>query len=403
MKFSHTLKFKKTMSENSNEYITVKILTAANPSVEFTSGGSIDDTDPEGIVYTPAEGSAIRVSPCIIGKEFHWEQPLSLEFKGDVTVKTNPDGSKSVYNRCSMRDYIASVIGSEMNADSPAELLKAHAIISRTWAIRRMRSLDANGDEGKVHAPAMIIDWESDTPHADGSVICNDDHCQRYQGCGVANDATYTAAEETDGFVLTDRNGELIDTRYSKCCGGHTESFGIAWEPVIKPGLNGVRCDNCNPEDMEPMLHYRLLKTTMRSFDTDDADFYRWHTTISKADIADNLRKRFGRDLGEVLSVTPLEYGVSGRIVMLQVIGTDGSLILGKELMIRRLLSPTHLKSSAIEITDREDYLEIEGRGWGHGVGLCQIGAARMALEGATAEEILNYYYPGSKISKISR
>ena len=309
-----------------------------------------------------------------IGIDFHWERRLDQRFAGSLKFIVEGENIRAV-NTVGLEDYLLSVISSEMKATSDLELLKAHAIISRSWVL-------------------------TNHPHQ-GFDICADDHCQRYQGKSMAVGANVRRAiDETWGQVLT-CGGAICDTRYSKCCGGRTELFSTCWEERDFPYLQSVPdtpedggdpfCDTRDPE---------ILRQVLNDYDRESTDFFAWQVRYSRAELSALVRSRTGIDFGDILELNPLERGASGRIKYLEIVGTKARRTIGKELAIRRALSPSHLKSSNFEARWEGDTLVLDGRGWGHGVGLCQIGAAVMAHEGYSCREILQHYYPGTEIER---
>ncbi len=250
--------------------------------------------------------------------------------------------------------------------------------------------------ENRWKEEGVIIDWQDREDHR-GFDVCADDHCQRYQG--IAETASQEPAVEaimaTRGEVLT-YNNKICDTRFSKCCGGITEDFAVCWEPRRHPYLTSVAdpyCAEATPE---------ILERTLNGYDREDSATFRWTTDYKTGELEELLKQRSGTDFGEITELNALRRGMSGRIYLLEIIGTLNRQIIGKELTIRRWLSRTHLKSSAFEATRRKDGgWHLEGRGWGHGVGLCQIGAAVMACKGFTYQQILSHYYSGAIIEKL--
>lgn len=295
-----------------------------------------------------------------IGIGFHWERKLTRRFAGRLRFIVEGDRIRAV-NRVGLEDYLLSVVASEMHADAPAEFLKAHAIISRSWVMSNLRSHE-NFD------------------------VCADDHCQRYQGLdGVVGSNIRDAIDRTWGSVLS-YEGKLCDARYSKCCGGMTELYSSCWEDKDYPYLQAVPDTPegggepfCNTSDED------LLRRVLNDYDLPTRDFFRWTATLDKS----------------IKYLKPLKRGPSGRIYELEIEDDKGRRVIGKELAIRRALSPDCLKSSAFEIEWKGDECILHGRGWGHGVGLCQIGAAVMASRGYNCTQILSHYYPGAVITQL--
>ena len=306
----------------------------------------------------------------VIGIDFHWEQKRTLKYAGGLKFIVEGDCVRAI-NLVGMEDYLLSVISSEMKASASPELLKAHAVISRSWLLARMHDHSAHKDFD----------------------VCSDDHCQRYQGLTMAvGDQVRTAIDETWGQVLR-YQGALCDTRYSKCCGGRTELFSTCWEDIDYPYLQSVEDPWCDCENDE------ILSQVLNDYDQATRDFHDWTVRYGAEELAALVRERTGIDFGEIQALEPVERGPSGRIKYLRIVGSKRTETLGKELRIRRALSPSHLKSSAFEVErDPGGAWVLRGRGWGHGVGLCQIGAAVMAARGFDYRQILQHYYPGATI-----
>lgn len=312
----------------------------------------------------------------VIGIDFHWQQKRTLKFAGGLKFIVEGDCITAV-NCIGMENYLLSVISSEMKSSSSLELLKAHAVISRSWLLARMEERKSGGA-----APHREFD------------VCADDHCQRYQGLTMAvGESVRQAIDQTWGQVLRYR-GALCDTRYSKCCGGRTELYSTCWEDKDFPYLQSVEDRFCDCE------HSEILPQVLNDYDMRTMDFHDWTVKYSREELSTLVHRRTGVDYGEILSLEPVERGPSGRIKYLRINGTKHSAVIGKELAIRRALSETHLKSSAFEVTADGDFFVLRGRGWGHGVGLCQIGAAVMASEGYDYRQILSHYYVGAEVEQ---
>lgn len=343
-------------------------------------------------------GEYVRLKNMLIGKNFHWQRSIEVLLPGEVSLSGCPDFP--VINRLPVETYLECVVGSEMNPAAPAEFLKAHAIISRSWALGKIRGLHPAGENGKCNSPLLILNWE-DTADHHGFDVCSDDHCQRYQGVQPIPEAISRSIRETAGLALYAPDGSLVDARFSKCCGGTTELFSSCWQPRELPCLESFEDPWCDLSSLPADHRKRILDTILKDYDLLNDGGFSWQTYITTAEIKENLRAKFGHDIGEIRNISVTARGASGRATRLRLEGSEGSIVIGKELMIRRLLAPTHLYSSWIDIVPRKPHPDtylIRGRGWGHGVGLCQIGAARMALEGRDHREILAFYYPGSVI-----
>lgn len=326
-----------------------------------------------------------------IGIGFHWDRMQTQEFAGQLTIKDNPDGTQTAINTIDLEDYLTSVISSEMAATSPIELLKAHAIISRSWAVRAVQTRQ----QTTRYKNLLAATFESGG-HKDYDV-CADDHCQRYEGIRSIHPRAVEAVQSTANHVLT-YNNEVCDTRFHKCCGGKTELFATCWEDVDIPYLQSVSCPYCQRAVERLRQSDPAIQQCLMAYDQEHNDFFNWQVTYTPDQLQQILLEKTGIDFGRIQALRPIKRGASGRIYSLEIVGEKTSRILGKELTIRRALSPTCLYSSLFDI----DGLTLHGRGWGHGVGLCQLGAAEMALEGFDATYILNYYYPNTQIRDLS-
>ena len=304
-----------------------------------------------------------------IGIGFHWDRHEDQEFAGTLEIRDNPDGTQTAINTIELEDYLCSVISSEMSANSPMELLKAHAVISRSWAMRAMMK-----------------------PNHEGFDVCADDHCQRYEGLRRMNERAVEAVRATAGQVLT-YDGEICDCRYYKCCGGRTEVWRTCWEDIDVPYIRSVQCDYCKQPSPA------ILRLVLNDYDQETKDFRDWTVRYTADELSEIIRTKSGIDFGEIIDLVPLKRGASGRIYELQIVGTKHTEIIGKELKIRLWLSKSCLYSSWFEVHHENGVWTLVGHGWGHGAGLCQIGAAVMASEGKKYEDILRYYYVGSQLS----
>lgn len=345
-----------------------------------------------------------------IGVDFHWERKVTQKFAG--TLKFIVAGGKvTAVNIVGVEDYLLSVISSEMKASAGLEFLKAHAVISRSWVMAQVEHRQSHvsrtpGPSCPVSEPVEgaeeYIKWFDHDDHTLFDV-CADDHCQRYQGLTMAvGDTVRKAVDQTWGLVLTSE-GKICDARFSKCCGGRMELFSTCWEdkdyPYLQPLPDTADCVEggdvfCDTKDE------KILSQVLNDYDLETRDFYRWRTEYSRTEVSDLVRRRSGMDFGTIRDLVPVERGPSGRLKRLKVVGDKKTMIIGKELIIRRWLSDSHLKSSAFEVHWDGDHLTLDGSGWGHGVGLCQIGAAVMAAKGYTFDRILLHYYPGSTLER---
>ncbi len=312
-----------------------------------------------------------------IGIGFHWDRLEDQEFAGTLEIRNNPDGTQTAVNTLDLEDYLCSVISSEMNANSPMELLKAHAVISRSWAIRAMQN-----------------------PNHEGFHVCGDDHCQRYEGLRRMNERAVQAVRETAGQVLVyvqsdnvqGTKEEICDCRYYKCCGGRSEVWRTCWEDIDVPYIQSVECPYCG------RVSERTLRLVLNDYDQETKDFHDWQVRYTDDELDNIVREKSGIDFGHITSLEPLHRGVSGRIDSLRIVGTEHTEIIGKELKIRLWLSHKCLYSSWFDVSHTDGQWTLTGHGWGHGAGLCQIGAAQMAAEGHSYEEILSFYYPGAQL-----
>jgi stage II sporulation protein D len=365
------------------------------------------------------------VENVVIGIDFHWEQKEKQIFEGSFSI-INKNGKLKLINQLDVERYLQSVVSSEMNSESPFEYLKAHSIISRSWLLAQLNSKR----ELKLKSKFQITEdekivWRDKTEHEDFDV-CADDHCQRYQGLTrLASNRALDAVRETYGMVLI-YDDEICDTRYSKCCGGITEEFQNVWQDVHYPYLKSVYdSENQNQafpkteEEFEKFIKSKpdaycntnnedLLKKVLNDFDLITKDFFRWKIEIKQLALKTLLEIKLGIDFGEIKNLIPIERGKSGRIKKLKIVGTKREFIIGKELEIRRALSEKHLYSSAFVVEPiYKDGSEIpckfilNGAGWGHGVGFCQIGGVVMAANGKSYEEILKHYFQGAELKKI--
>lgn len=373
--------------------------------------------------------SSFTLEDVTIGVNFHWERKEAQTFLGKLRFIVENNNICAI-NELPVETYLISVISSEMRATSSLELLKAHAVISRSWLLAQMEQRKAENNNA-VKQPSLfktdeeIVRWydREDHKHFD---VCADDHCQRYQGITkAANKHVVEAIKQTAGEILTSR-GEICDARYSKCCGGAVEEFQYCWENIRKPYLQALpdtmpdttslpNLTNeavarqwilsspnafCNTTDQ------KVLSQVLNDFDQETTDFYRWTQIYSQAEVKQLLEEKLAMQFGDIIDLIPMERGKSGRIYRLKIVGKERTLIIGKELEIRRALSKSHLYSSAfvIEKVDIKDGVPqqfiIKGAGWGHGVGLCQIGAAMMGVQGYRYDEILLHYYKSAEITK---
>ena len=360
----------------------------------------------------------------IIGVGFHWQRKEDQTFKGELRFIVE-DGEVRAINRLFIEDYLVSVISSEMSATSSLEFLKAHAIVSRSWLYAQLLR--------KERVEHGTLGWENDEEtvrwyaREDHTLfdLCADDHCQRYQGITRAlNPNVARAVEETRDIVLK-YDGRVCDARFSKCCGGVTERFPACWENVDYGYLQSFRdCENgaslpdlttedgarawieSIPESYCSTTDKAVLSQILNGYDRETNDFYRWRVVYTQEELSALVARRSGMDFGLVEELQPVERGASGRIVRLRIVGSKRTRVVGKELEIRRWLSESHLYSSAFVVNKEHDLhgelrFVLKGAGWGHGVGLCQIGAALMGEKGMSHSVILSHYYPGTVIEQV--
>ena len=351
----------------------------------------------------------------VIGVNFHWQRLETQTFRGSLRLLA--DGGKIwAINDLPVEDYLESVISSEMSAQSSLPLLMAHAVISRSWLMSQIDGNTAPNTQAS-HGDAFIR-WYDHTDHTLFDV-CADDHCQRYQG--ITKETSPNVAEairRTRGELLT-YGDEICDARFSKCCGGAMEEFQYCWDDTPKPYLKGI---GDTPEETIPDLTVeenarqwilsspksfcnttdkRILSQVLNDYDQETTDFYRWRVSYTQEELSKLVEKKLGAGLGTITDMRPLKRGTSGRICELRITGTKKTIVVGKELEIRRALSESHLYSSAFVVEKQGDTFTLIGAGWGHGVGLCQIGAAVMGREGYPYTDILLHYYKDAEIQQL--
>ncbi|MEZ3532753.1 MAG: SpoIID/LytB domain-containing protein [Muribaculaceae bacterium] len=405
------------------------------------------------LMFTPSdpEHDSFDIEDVTIGKDFHWQRNERQRFKGSLEILS--DGKQAtVVNIINIEQYLESVISSEMSANASLEFLKAHAVISRSWALARIRhTAPTHAQRQQREDCDERIVWYDNSGHT-GFDVCADDHCQRYQGIArICNPNAVRAVRETSGMVLT-YYGEIADTRFSKCCGGAFEAYENCWENSPHPYLgrgkdiaanerpvcsehnkdltievNAQRWIESNPPAFCNTSDKGALEQVLNGYDLETPDFFRWDVEYNAEELSIIVKERSGIDFGRITDIVPLQRGVSGRIVRMKLVGTKRSMIIGKELEIRRTLSNSHLYSSAFTVSKvysdsrqndktskstpdvstsiRENEMPekfiLHGAGWGHGVGLCQIGAASMASQSYSFRQILAHYYPGTQLTRF--
>lgn len=371
--------------------------------------------------YTSEDGY-FELEDVVIGINFHWERKENQCFKGGLTFMIE-HGKVVAVNEIPTEAYIFSVISSEMSATASLELLKAHAVISRSWLLKPIIHNEHNANAVlERRTDDELIKWYERDSHELYNV-CADDHCQRYQGITRARtENVRLAIEATRGMVLMN-NGEICDARFSKSCGGVSEVFESCWadehypylervvdsksaesvmstpdltvEANAEAWIRGEYDSFCNTHDKE------ILSQVLNNYDQETTDFYRWKVEYTTEQLSELVARRSGIDFGTIVALEPVERGVSGRLIRLRIVGTKRTMIVGKELEIRRWLSESHLYSSAFVVDKTEKGFVLTGAGWGHGVGLCQIGAAVMGAKGYKYDEILSHYFVDSELSVL--
>lgn len=372
--------------------------------------------------FTSADG-CFALSDVMIGKQFHWQKQEIQRFKGSLRLIADKD-KMVIINDIPCEAYLYSVISSEMNAHAPLELLKAHAIISRSWLLKPKFEKQCNTNAVQGFADEnRVIKWYERDAHSLFDV-CADDHCQRYQGIGRATTTSVAEAiNATRGMVLT-FGSQICDARFSKCCGGVSERFSSCWADTDFHYLDSITDAPVVDLDTSPTpdltieenaqqwirqsynswcntTDTAILDTILNDYDRTTPDFYRWQVNYTAIQLSDIVRRKSGIDFGIIQELIPVRRGASGRIVQLRIVGSKRTVEVGKELEIRRWLSESHLYSSAFVVDKSPDGFIITGAGWGHGVGLCQIGAAVMAANGFDYKQILNHYFTDASINTI--
>ncbi len=375
---------------------------------------------PNGVLYSPTDNDCFfELHNVTIGIGFHWQRQEVQRFHGKLLLTENTD-SQTAVNILDIEDYLESVISSEMSATSSLELLKAHAIISRSWATNAIINKSQQQPITNIVTTAKRLRFYERDAHKSFDV-CADDHCQRYQGLTrIVSEHVRQAVNQTQGLVLK-YNGKPVDARFYKCCGGATELFENVWAEKPHPYLVAQR-DFTNTElpdltDEQTAKQWitsspqafcntdnrNVLTQVLNNYDQETSDFYRWKVHYTQDELSALVNRKSGIDFGIVTDLIPIRRGQSGRLIELQIVGTNRSLIVGKELEIRKWLSPTHLYSSAFIVErDENNGFTLIGAGWGHGVGLCQIGAAMMAHDGYNHKQILQHYFPHTTIEQIA-
>ncbi len=377
------------------------------------------------------EIACFELQDVTIGINFHWERKENQIFQETLRIIVDKEQLTAI-NIIGVESYLTSVISSEMSATASLELLKAHAVISRSWLLAQIEKQHQVKESYSSYKETddELIRWYDREDH-ELYDVCADDHCQRYQGITRASTAIVREAiKATYGQILMFER-RICDARFSKCCGGALEEFSYCWEDAVHPYL--VRQADCegvnnitatanttpiklpdltkeeeaekwirnNPEAFCNTQDKKILSQVLNNYDQETTDFYRWKVSYTREELSALIRERSGVDYGDIIDLIPIARGTSGRLWKLQIVGSKRTRIIGKELEIRRTLSPTHLYSSAFVIDKEGDHFILTGAGWGHGVGLCQIGAAVMGERGYDYKQILLHYYVGSNIEKL--
>ena len=399
---------------------------------DVTADGQVawNGTVADVVTFEPSENGFFELKGVTIGVNFHWERKEDQRFSGALHLIVE-NGRLTAVNVLPVEDYLLSVISSEMSATASLELLKAHAVISRSWLLAQIDKNKRITEEHEDYKACEeggedeMIKWYDREDHVNFDV-CADDHCQRYQGITrQSTERVRDAINATWGEVLT-YGGELCDARFSKCCGGVYEEFENCWEPKHYDYLEARRDgeDEMNFPDLTKeaaaeewiltspkafcnTTDAQILSQVLNNYDQETTDFYRWTVEYTQEELSALILRRSGVDYGQILDLQPVARGTSGRLYKLKIVGTKKTLTIGKELEIRRTLSPSHLYSSAF-IVERHDVKDgvpgkfvLRGAGWGHGVGLCQIGAAVMGEKGYNYKEILLHYFINANITTL--
>lgn len=411
-----------TLLQNKNNYTGKQTIKYRDDKIEFD--GLI--LPPEEFIFEPNnyDTGSFQLFDVTIGIKFHWERKENQSFKGSLHFLCEDDKLTAI-NVLKLEDYLASVISSEMKASSSMELLKAHAVISRSWLMAQvLKSENIQSSEeiyqSSTETTEELIKWYDREDHSNFDV-CADDHCQRYQGITrQSNEAVLKAIESTKGLVLTSDN-QICDARFSKCCGGVSETFKNVWEPKAHKYLQAItdheesdiKLDLRNESAAENWIQSSpdvfcnnsdkaILSQVLNDYDMETPDFFRWEVRYTQNELSELVNRKTDKNFGNIIDLIPLERGLSGRIIRLKIVGEKLTLIIGKELEIRKVLSESHLYSSnfILEREDKSTDLILKGAGWGHGVGLCQIGAAVMGAKGYSHKDILLHYFKNAVLEK---
>lgn len=405
------------------------IATIKDDKILISGGLGSVNLQPDTVIKPLGDNNRFILHDVTIGINFHWERDEDQVFKGGLRLLIEDEKITAV-NILSVEDYLMSVISSEMSATSSLELLKAHAVISRSWLLAQIdknKAIQSASEkyESSFQSDTELIRWYDREDHINFDV-CADDHCQRYQGITRANTPVVVdAVEATRGEVLA-YGDSICDARFSKCCGGMVEVFENVWEPVRHPYLQKVvdndvdpKGFNLNLEEEDAAVKWilgepgafcntndkQVLSQVLNDYDQETNDFYRWKVEYDQQELSGLVARRTGIDFGTISELIPVERGSSGRLVKLKIVGDKKTLTIGKELEIRKALSTSHLYSSAFVVEKKEEDGNVKfilhGAGWGHGVGLCQIGAAVMGVKGHAYDSILMHYFKGAQLKRM--
>ncbi|MRT94053.1 SpoIID/LytB domain-containing protein [Ancylomarina sp. 16SWW S1-10-2] len=411
-----------TLLQNNKAYTGKQSIKYQNDKIAF-DGLTFE---PEELIFIPKDyvNSSFELFDVTIGINFHWERKENQSFKGSIHFICEDDKLTAI-NVLKLEDYLVSVISSEMKATSSLELLKAHAIISRSWLLAQVLKSENIHSSTQTYQSVTEnsnerIKWYDREDHQNFDV-CADDHCQRYQGITKqSSHAVIKAIETTRGIVLTS-DGNICDARFSKCCGGISETFENVWEPKAHKYLQAIRDGKktdlkldlknestakswilSSPDVFCNTIDKTILSQILNDYDMETPDFFRWKVRYTQDDLSELINRKTEKDFGKIIDLIPIERGLSGRIIKLKIVGEKMNFIIGKELEIRKVLSESHLYSSNF-ILEKEhltgDFI-LKGAGWGHGVGLCQIGAAVMGANGYSHKDILLHYFTGAELEK---
>ena len=416
LKGSFILSGEQTISGDIIVIVRQRGLVLCDPAgLEIVSGKAIRLSAQNKAIFT--------VSDVKIGIDFHWQRSQEQSFNGNIFLAVASDSSFNLISEIKLEDYLESVISSEMSAEAPFEFLKAQAVVARSWLVAMLEKKKTARSNTSSKTENEIIVWQDVNDHA-GFDVCADDHCQRYQGVTrIISDNVREAIAATRGMFLVSGQ-EICDARYYKACGGQTDIFPTAWEdkspdylksitdsmqqhPPIESEAEAEDWLSGRPQAYCDTTDKDLLGKILPAFDQETLAFYRWKIIYSRQELEEIIRKKSGIDFGTLQNLIPLERGPSGRIFKLRIEGSNRTVVVGKELEIRRWLSQSHLLSSAFivlktkEVDGSVKSFTFTGGGWGHGVGMCQIGAAVMAAKGFKAEQILAHYFQGANLKKL--